>query len=314
MRMNPVMPLIVIACCAWQAPLAAQEKSAPEAKKVEKAKIPENVKQGYDLIHDGKIVEALAVFKKIRAEEPDNKRAKKAIRPLTQAVQLEKIVAMDKHAKWMSAADWLNSFYTANKVPTKRLALAERVYARFPNDKKWGNRYALALAAANQGKKAVAVYEGLLKKHPAADIQVMTAVLYARQGNAEKAMMHVGKLPEKLSHPSVVYNLACVYALMGNLPKAGELLGRSFELTPPSKLAKQKKQAKADPDLARLMGSEELVAAMKSTSKVGEPKAKSACKDCGSSDSCSDKDKEGCSEEGKDGCTEDEHQKKEVKK
>ncbi len=312
MKLKLTLSLMVMACCVSGLPLTAQDKSANEAKKVEKAKIPDNVKQAYDLIHAGKIVDALDTFKKIRAEEPENKWAKKAIRPLTQAVQLEKIVAMDKHAKWMTAADWLNTFYTANKVPTKKLALAKRAFTRFPADKKWGNRYALALADANQGKKAVGVYEGLLVKHPDSDIRVMTAVLYAREGMAEKAMEHLGQLPEGQKNPSIAYNLACAYALMGKLPEAGKLLAKSFELTPPSQLAKQKKQARSDPDLARLVGSEELIAAMKATSKVPEKKAKSACDDCPSNDSCDEEEMEDC-EEGKEDCDEKGHEKEHKK-
>jgi tetratricopeptide (TPR) repeat protein len=314
MKLSSILPLVLIASCALPFVGVAQEKAPDGAKKVAKAPIPENVKAGYELIYAGKIEEALAAFKKIRAEEPENKWATKAIRPLTQAVQLEKIVAMDKHVKWMSAANWLNTFYTRNKVPTKALALAERAFTRFPDDKDWGNRYAMALADANQGKKAVTVYEALLVKHPAADIRVMAAITYAKQGNTEKAMMHLGKLPEKITDPGLTYNLACAYALMGKVPEAGRLLAISFELTPPSKLDARKKHAKVDADLAKLTGSKELVVAMNATSKVTEKAPAAGCGDCPSSEGCSEEEKEACGEEEKEGCSEEEAKKKAAKK
>lgn len=315
MKLSSVLPLVVVASWALPFSLAAQEKAPEGAKQVEKAKIPDNVKAGYDLIHAGRIEEALEAFKKIRAADPENKYASKAIRPLTQAVQLEKIVAMDKHVKWMSAANWLQTFYTRNKVPTKALALAERAYKRFPDDKSWGSRYAMALADAGQGKKAVDVYEALLVKHPAPSIRVMAAITYAKLGDKDKAMMQLGKMPEKITDPAITYNLACAYALMGKVPEAASLLAKSFELTPPSKLDARKKHAKVDADLKILAGSKELVVAMNATSKVTDkPAAAPSCEDCPSSEGCSEEDKEGCGDKEKEGCSEEEAKKHATKK
>ena len=127
--------------CLLAAPATAQDK------KPTKTALPAVVQQGYDLIHAGKIPEALAHFRALEKEMPGNKWSKKAMRPLLQTVQLEKIVAKKEHPKWVSAADWLHRFYTTNKVPTRLLALNQRAYERFPKDAKWAVRYANVLAA-----------------------------------------------------------------------------------------------------------------------------------------------------------------------
>jgi tetratricopeptide (TPR) repeat protein len=268
---------------------------APQTSKPKKTAVPPEVQQGYKLIHSGEIAKALAHFKQLLKEQPGNKFSTKAIRPLTQAVQLEKILEQKKHPKWAAAASWLHTFYTRNKVPTRLLSLCERAHERFPEQATWGIRFANELAAQKQPKKALEVYQELIAKHDQSSLRAMAAVLAARCKDNKLALEMLGHIKADETDPGACYNAACAYALMKDVEHGSKMLQRAFEQTPPSQLNATKRQAMFDEDLENLSGSDSFAAALEASSKVPEPKKVSAgCEGCPSKGSCSDDEKESC--------------------
>lgn len=281
MRCFPVLALLALV-----GSLSAQVP-APAAKPQKKPATPAVVQAGYDMIRQGRLSQALAHFKKLEAEKPGNRWSEKAIPPLTKSVQLEKIIATDEHPKWVSAADWLQQFYTANKVPTGLLALSQRACNKFPGDEGWTVRHAHALAANQQDGKALAIFEKLIVKGDKPEYRAKSAVLLARMKRAEASLRQLEAIEDGGKTAVVTYDVACAFALMGEVEKAGKSLTRAFELTPPSALAKFKKQAVEDRDLVRLKGTEVLTAALRTESGVSELEAvKSGCEGCPSKSTC----------------------------
>ena len=284
--------LSVTLLCLLATPALAQ-KEAPK-----KTALPAAVQEGYALIYAGKIDQALAHFRTLNKEMPGNKWSKKAMRPLLQAVQLEKIIARKEHPKWVSAADWLHRFYTTNKVPTRLLALSERAHARFPKDAKWATRYANVLAEQGKPKEALAVWKQLTAHDKAPGHFAMAAILAARVKEPKQALALLGKVPADCEDAIACYNAACAYALLKDTKHAGAMLQRAFEQSPPSKIHELKRQAMFDADLENLNGSDAFASALAAESKVKEPTATpSGCEGCPSKGSCSDDKKESCGDE-----------------
>ncbi len=294
MRLSLSIQTLALALCL-AVPAASQAK-----KTAKKSSIPPVVKAGYALIYQGKIADALAHFKKLEVDQPGNRWSKKAMRPLTQAVRLEKIIAKDRHPKWASAAKWLQTFYSKNKVPTKLLALSTRATKLFPKDETWTLRHAQALTANGDDKKALAVYDALAVNTGKPTYRAMAAVLCARGKNAAGASAQIAAIPKNFESSTTSYNIACAYAILGKIDLAGKLLNRAFELTPMSKLPALKKQAVADPDLANMAKTKALANALEAISLVPEFEEKKAdCEGCPSKSSCSDKEKEDCKDDEK---------------
>ncbi|MHC4513872.1 MAG: tetratricopeptide repeat protein [Planctomycetota bacterium] len=283
----------VLALLALVGSLPAQTPAAA-SKPQKKPATPATVQAGYAMIRQGRLSQALAHFKKLEVDQPGNRWSKKAIPPLTKSVQLEKISATDEHPKWVAAAEWLQRFYTANKVPTGLLALSQRACAKFPGDESWTVRHAHALAENQQDDKALQIFEKLLVKDDKPEYRAMSAVLLARMKRVEASQRHIEAIADSGKTATVSYNVACAFALMGDVDKAGKSLARAFELTPPSALAKFKKQAVEDQDLVRLKGTKVLTAALQTKSGVSEAEAvKAGCEGCPSKGSCDKKDAAG---------------------
>jgi tetratricopeptide (TPR) repeat protein len=276
MRMLPALVAL-----ALLAPLSTAQDPEPA-----KPTLPPEVVEANELIHAGEIAAALAKFQAYDQAVPGNKYSAKAIRPLTQALQLEKIIQQGgDNAKFAKAADWLQSFYTVNSVPSGILPLAEKAWQQLPDDATWGTRYATALADAGQPQKALGVYVKLLDKQGTPGIHAKVAVLLARDQKTDEAHKHLGAIPADITCADTTLDAARAHASLGELELAAGALQRSFELTPPSQLAQRKKLALSDPDLAALQGTELLAKAQAAESKVPEPTG-SACDTCPSSSSC----------------------------
>lgn len=84
-------------------------------------------------------------------------------------------------------------------------------------------------------------------------MRVLLACYRARSGHADEAR---ALLRDIRPYPSMFYNMACTFALMGDSPQALELLKRDFEENHPSEssVRRQREWAAQDPDLASLRG------------------------------------------------------------
>jgi tetratricopeptide (TPR) repeat protein len=84
-------------------------------------------------------------------------------------------------------------------------------------------------------------------------MRVLLACYRARSGRADEAR---ALLRDIRPYPSMFYNMACTYALMGDSGQALDLLERDFEENHPSEssVERQREWASKDPDLASLRG------------------------------------------------------------
>ncbi len=101
--------------------------------------------------------------------------------------------------------------------------------------------------------KALAYFERAWALRQDEFMRVLRACYSARAGRADEARAILREIaPSPLSH----YNMACTYALCGDVEPALDFLRREFEenQVSPGAAAKQRAWAKTDPDLASLRG------------------------------------------------------------
>ncbi len=298
----------ILAALILSTVVAAQDSAAPKtadkkpetraAKQVKKPAAPKLVYKGYDLIHQGKIGEAIQLFEKLEEQLPGNRWSSRAMRPLKQAVRLEKILGRKEHPKWASAADWLYRFYSKNKVPTSLLELCKAASVRFDGNEKWTLRLAQSQMNLQRNEDALATYRALLEKADLPSYHALIAVLLARMDDVDAAKKELAAIPRTAQGSSLYYNIACAYAVMGEEKRAASKLRRAFELTPPSELLALKKQAFADGDFLGLRKSKVFKAAFQTISLVPEKAAvKDECKTCPSKGSCSEEEKKDCADD-----------------
>jgi hypothetical protein len=100
-------------------------------------------------------------------------------------------------------------------------------------------------------ERALAYFERAYERRRDDFTTVLLACYQARAGEAERARELLAAVIES---PGLYYNLACTHALLGDVDRALDYLGR--ELSPrrhsPGSLARQKEWAAADPDLESL--------------------------------------------------------------
>ncbi|MFT7669320.1 MAG: tetratricopeptide (TPR) repeat protein [Planctomycetota bacterium] len=104
---------------------------------------------------------------------------------------------------------------------------------------------------AKDPEKALAYFERAYLLRQDDFMRIMLACYRARSGRANEARELISDVPES---PRGYYNLACTYALLGEVQMALEYLERDFEENRTSReaLEKQKEWARGDPDLVAL--------------------------------------------------------------
>ncbi len=278
-----IQSIIVVSCLFLAGFSFAQEKA--------KVKQSPDLVRGRKLFRQGKLKEALEAFRDAAEKDPSDKLAVKYKVLLTRVLAFERLAKNEKNPKWDAVVSWLHRFYSVNRLYSRALPLDKKAWEKF-KDFRSGVRYAETLSSLGKDKEALGVYEEVLKKkdHPA--VRSIVAVYYARAGNKDVALEHVSAVPKDIESDSVLYNLACVYALLGDRNAAAKYLKRAFEMTPANELERAKAHAKKDPDLKNLVGTEEFAVALKAESKVKARKhscGSGACGSCKEKDSCKGK-------------------------
>ena len=272
-------------------PLTAQPKPARTARPV----LSPQVTQGRKLFLQGDFKGALQCFRQAAEENPGDKVALKLKTLTARLIATRRIVKNERHPRWAAAVAWLHKVYNLNKLPNLALPMDQKAWKKL-GDFASGLRLAETLSNLGKDQEALSVYSAVLKKKNHPEVRALAAVLSARLGKKDQAKKLLAGIPGKAETKGLCYNKACVLALLGKKEEAARLLERSFQLTPKAELARAKKQALTDPDLAPLKGTPALAKALKAKSTVkGKPSKCAGCSGCSG----------GTCEEGKDSCEKD---------
>lgn len=171
---------------------------------------------------------------------------------------------------WLKMAKPLQAYYHENRIHTEELKLDQRIHDRFPSPES-AARLAETYLELDKPSEAAEVVAALPTEQATPNTTVLTALALARQGELEQARSAAQGLDTEVqAGPGYFRHLAGVRALLDDGDGAAEALARSFEQTPPSKLAAAKSDAKASRDFARLVGTPTFAKAMQTSSKIKE--------------------------------------------
>ena len=283
MRFSPLTLALLLAL-----PLGAQDKPTEKA---EKKPAPPEWTQGVASLKQGKLADALASFQALMEKKPGDARVTRAIRTIRTAMTMRKLVQNPKHPKYDAAVLRLHTFYSVNGLTKQALELVREAWGR-KKDLRFGRILAKDLLANGDESEALHLYEDLIEIKDLPDFRAQAALLLLKFRNPDEAEKHLAAIPKEAESSALCYNMACIYALSGRPKAAFHCLKRSFELTPPSRLAALKKHAAKDGDLSSL-DPKQLAQVMKTRSTVSEP-ACGKCKGCPSKGSCDKSGEEGC--------------------
>ncbi len=291
--------LTLAATLALGLSLGAQPKPAAPARP---APSPQ-VTQGRKLFLQGDFKGALQCFRQAAEENPSDKLALKLKTLTARLIATQRVAKNENHPRWVAAVAWLHKVYNLNRLPQFALPLDQKAWKKL-GDFASGLRLGETLSNLGKDEEALSVYQAVLKKRKHPEVLALAAVLSARLGKKDQARKLLESIPAEAESKGLCYNKACVLALRGEKKKAARLLERSFQLTPKPELARAKKQALSDPDLASLKGTAELAKALQAKSTVkGRPSKCAGCSGCSGGsceegkDSC-DKDKGSCEKDG----------------
>ncbi len=264
---------IFLAFLASTLPLGAQAKAV-------RPKASPQVTQGRKLFLEGDFKGALECFRQAAEKNPSDKLALRLKTLTARLIATQRIAKNEKHPRWAAAVAWLHKVYNLNKLPQFALPLDQKAWKKF-GDFAWGLKLGETLSNLGKDKEALSIYMTLLKKRNHPEVRALAAVLSARLGKKDQAKELLAGIPEDAESQGLCYNLACALALLGEKAKAARYLERSFQLTPKPLLARAKKDALADPDLAPLKGTPELAKALEAKSTVeGRPSKCAGCSGC----------------------------------
>ncbi len=291
--------LSLAATLALGLPLGAQPNPARPAPR---PPVSPQVTRGRKLFLAGDFKGALQCFREAAEANPSDKLALKLKTLTARVIATGRIAKNEKHPRWVAAVAWLHKVYNMNRLPRLALPLDQKAWKKL-GDFASGLRLGETLSNLGRDKEALSIYLEVLKKRNHPEVRALAAVLSARLGLKDQARKLLEGIPSQAESQGICYNKACALALLGDKAKAARLLERSFQLTPKPELARAKKQAQADPDLASLKGTPELAQALQAKSTVeGRPSKCAGCSGC-SGGSC--KEGEGSCEKEKGACEKD---------
>jgi hypothetical protein len=191
--------------------------------------------------------------------------------------------------KWAATARSLRAFYYDNDIYSEALALDKRVHARLNTTE---SAAMLAETQLELGKDAdaAALLGGMNDSELTPQARVLLGIAWARQKKLDEARQTAGKLPKAdEAGPGLLFDMARLASLTGDLKLAAELLTKCFEATPPSRLEGFKSYAKQCQDLGGLVKTEAFAKALRAESKVPESKCSSgtSCGKCPMRGGCS---------------------------
>lgn len=269
---------LILAVVFAAGPIAASEKS-------EKL-----FEEGLTVLAGGDFDGAFRAFVTAAKADPETPRYKQHAALVKRVKQIR--VTLEKETdpkKWWTGALSLRSFYYDYSIKTEALLLDQEAHRRLRTVTTATN---LAESRLESGIDAEAI--DILSRIPAEQrlsrTRTLLAIGLARQGKRDEALASVSVINGEKADAKILLDLARIAGCIDEIDRAGILLTRAFEKTPPSRLAVAKSYASLCPDLAKLRGSEQAEAVWATASKVTESECSSGsdCSTCPSRGDCGD--------------------------
>ncbi len=245
--------------------------------------------EGKTVLAQGDFPKALECFATAVKSDRKNAEYRAAYSLLRQVTEMRRRLENNPNAKkWKSIARGLRTYYHENKVHTEALALDRRIHARLNNA---ASAAMLAETELTLGMNVEAA-ELLAKfndQKGTPRTRLLLGIALARQGQADQARSVAGALTlPKDAGPGLFLESARFHALLSQPQEAMQMLARSFELTPPSRLEGAKDYARQCEDLESLRKQSAFAEVFKTKSKVPESKCSqgSSCGKCPHRSSC----------------------------
>jgi len=244
---------------------------------------------GQNGVRHARFEEALKSFKMAVKLDPDNKVYAGRAMMISRVLKARKYVETAKaDAKWEKVAISLHAFYVREGLLESAVKLDRRIYAGRPSAK---SAALLSETLLESGKDAEALkhLQGLDKKHRDLQNRVYEGIALARLTKVDEAK----KLAKGLSipedtRPGILYDLARLHTLTGEMEKAAATLTRCFAALPAKSQAPLRASAKQCPDFKLLAATPAFATALATASKVKESDCSggSGCGSCPERDKC----------------------------
>ncbi|MCP4248784.1 MAG: hypothetical protein GY778_17205 [bacterium] len=250
----------------------------------------ESIDRGLALLVKADFDAALAAFAEAAKAVPDKQEYRQQYALVRRIIKMRKRIDRERNPeKWETTAQALRSFYYDHEIYSESLALDRMSHARLGTA---ASAARLAETELNLGMndEAAGLLTGLSPEEATLQTRAYLGIALARQDRLAEAKA-VAKECEANDEagPGLCFDLARLYALLGDTSQAAGLLTRAFELTPPSRLASFKDYAKKSNDFDGLMAAAEITKALDTASKVKESKCSTGtdCGKCPSKTKCS---------------------------
>ena len=254
--------------------------------------------QGQQLLAAGNFDGALDAYKAAAQADPQNDTYFQECALLKRVMNLRKAFDAEEDVElWQKIGNALYSYYQENGVRKEALHIASALHEKLA-DGKSAARLAEAQLMLDANEDALRTLNALASDAATARTRALQGIALARMGKADDARAVAAKLDIPKEHdPSVCFDAARLYALVGDETRALKMLQCSFEATPAPWLDAAKQDAKACPDLNELVKTDGFVKVCATESKV-----KASCGSCGSAagcGGCSKKDTTSCQDKDK---------------
>jgi len=261
----------------------------------------QTVDRGNTLLQKGDFEGALEAFTAAAKADPDNDEYRQQAALIRRVMTLREQLDQEEDAeRWVRMATALHGFYHQHKVYSEALTLDQRIHTRL-NNADSAAMLARTQLALNEDSAAASLLKDLQAEQATPEVKALFGIALARQGKLEaaKAWAESVELPKDPA-PQLLFDLACLRAKIGDTKEALPLLQRSFELTPPSRLADAKTAAQECPDLVTLKNGEAFAAVLETESQVKESGCShgASCGKCPSRAKCAGQSKESKGDEG----------------
>jgi Flp pilus assembly protein TadD len=260
--------------------------------------------RGLTVLASGDFDGAIAAFTTAAKADPENKQYRKDIALVSRVKALRGTLPKieQNEAKWMKMSTSLRSFYLQYEVFGEAVAIDEARFKRFGTP-----AIAINLAESylenHQDREAVKTLVALKDGDRTVRGKVMLGIGLARTGKMEEAKALAASVARgDAKDPQLLYDSACLNALIGDLDRASAQLTRCFESIPASSLVTLKRYSLTRADLKALR-SDKFASVWSTASKVKS----SGCAGCASAATCGSKSEEGtgCDDDKEGGCDEE---------
>lgn len=277
MKVRGLMVTVLLTCLVLTAPVLANPDQAA-------AKFSE----GQTLLVKADFDGALKAYTAAAKADKKNTDYRDELALLKRIMKMRQALDKAKGPEWITTAEALFAYYKDHKIYTEALPLGVKLHSQ-QNTPDSAAQLARTQLALSMNAEAAHILGAVVREKLNAEVRVLMAVAMARQNKLVEARgiaaeVNLGSSPSG----QLLFDLACLKALLGQPDEAITMLIRAFEATPPAELATIKAQAKECKDLAALRDKPAFAQALNTASKVS---GKANCGKCPMKEKCThDKD------------------------